>query len=306
MEMTKNKFKELFNDYLIIERGFSSETIKAYNNVINIYYSFCNDNDINVMEVTEQILDSFLKQRSSKGLNKKTIALNISVLKLFYNFLYKEGYINLNFVAKIEAPKTSNKIPTTLSVKEFNSIIESIDIKKIGGKRNKAIFEIIFSTGLRVSEVINLKMKDIDFKEHTIKILGKGNKERIVMLNEFVAQLLSDYIINERSYFLKAKNTDIVFLNKKGTSISRTYILRKLKEYAKMAGILKVVSPHTLRHSFATIMLENKADLRTLQTILGHEQINTTQIYTHVSKSKLRENYEEYYETLLEEDPEDE
>lgn len=290
----------LFADYLIIERGFSKNTIKTYMGIIKKYILFCDVNKIDCIDANHTIIESFLQQQSRKSTSEKTLSLYITVIKSFYKFLLKENHIKKSPVSKIEHPKTYLKLPNTLNLGEINLILDVIDTKKRGGKRNKAIFETIFSSGMRVSEVINIKINDLNLNNKTIIVTGKGNKERMTMISDYAMLLISEYIKDERDFFSKNSNSNELFLNRTGKPISRVYILKKLKEYGKISGISKVISPHTLRHSFATSMLENGADLRTLQTFLGHEQINTTQIYTHISKKQLRKNYDQHYQPIYE------
>ncbi len=240
-------------------------------------------------EVTADKLNSFISFRMKAGITKRSQARLISAFKSFYGFLEESGQCKSNPAEKLAPPKILQYLPVVLSVQEVLSIIESVDRSTYEGERNKTIFEVLYSCGLRVSEVVNLKISDLFLEERFIRVMGKGSKERLVPLGDPAAEALTLYLSIRGRLPLKRGCEDVVFLNRRGGKLSRQMIFLIVKNQAEIAGITKEVSPHTFRHSFATHLVENGADLRVVQQMLGHESILTTEIYTHVDSEKWRE-----------------
>jgi integrase/recombinase XerD len=280
-----------YKEHLQIERGLSSNSIESYSLDISKLINYLNENNVAVSptKIDKEDLQRFIYE-VAKLLNARSQSRLISALKSFFNYLVFEGYRETNPMELIDSPKIGRKLPDTLSLKEIDNLIEIIDLSTNEGERNRAIIETLYSCGLRVSEVINLKLSDLFFKEGFIKVTGKGNKERFVPVGEITQQYIDGYISNSRNNApVKPEFTDIVFLNRRGRVLTRAMIFTIVKNLAVAANLQKNISPHTFRHSFATHLLENGADLRAIQQMLGHESITTTEIYMHVDKSHLRD-----------------
>lgn len=295
--MKKRYYNNLINDfssYLRLERSLSVNTINSYCSDIEKLGYFLNsdDNESGVIEYTKvdkQILESFLKHQLSNGLSKRSQARLLSSLKAFYRFLEMDSLVSDNPADLLDAPKVRAYLPVVLSVGEVVKIIESVDLSKEEGHRNRAILEILYSCGLRVSELVNLRISDLFLKDGFIRVIGKGDKQRLIPLGEPAAEALSFYFEKRTLLPVKSKFSEVVFLNRRGAKLTREMIFHIVKQHASAAGIAKDVSPHTFRHSFATHLVENGADLRVVQEMLGHESILTTEIYTHVDSEKWRE-----------------
>lgn len=283
--------------YLKIERGLSENSILAYRRDINKLSKFLTSNSINFdpVDIQEASIQKFIYEQA-KTISPRSQARLISGLKNFFDYLIFEDYRNDNPVDLIETPKTGRKLPDTLSESEINAIIEQIDRSTPEGERNRAMLETLYSCGLRVSEMISLRLSDLFFDEGFIQVIGKGNKQRFVPVNRFISKVLDDYISLVRSHQkIDPDYEDTVFLNRRGKQISRNMVFMIIKKLAVKAGIQKNVSPHTFRHSFATHLLENGADLRGIQQLLGHESITTTEIYMHVDRRHLQSVIEKYH-----------
>lgn len=283
-----NKLIEDYEKYLSIERNYSSNTVKAYLNDITSFNIFIKK-DLTKIDSTD--IRNYLKYINN--LSARTITHNLSSLKSFYNYLERIELIAINPVNEIDRPKLEQKIPTYLTIEEVSKLLD-IKIENEFNARDKAILELLYSSGIRISELTNMELSNIDLDECLIRIMGKGSKERIVPLGDYAINALSDYINNYRP-LLNKKNTSYVFLNNRGGKLSRQFIFKTIKNECTKKGIKKSVSPHTLRHTFATHLLKNGADLRIIQELLGHENLSTTQIYTHLSNDKLKSDYEEFY-----------
>ena len=281
--------KEIYDymNYLIIERQLSSNTIDAYKRDL---YSFFNYVKKKYNNITKEDITNYIKYLNSE-LNPKSVNRHIVTLKNYFNFLEKNSMININPCEDITGLKTKKSIPRVLSEEDIDKLLD-INPTNAFEYRNKAMLELMYSSGLRVSELLNLNVNDIDFDLNIVRIFGKGSKERIMPINEIATSFLYDYINIYRKTLLKNKINDILFLNSRGEKLSRQGFFKILKEIAREKGIKKELSPHTLRHSFATHLLNHGADLRSIQTMLGHENIETTQIYTHVSNNMVKEEYE--------------
>ncbi|MDO6601019.1 site-specific tyrosine recombinase XerD [Tenacibaculum sp. 1_MG-2023] len=283
--------------YLKIERGLSKNSVENYVRDITKLVSFLNEKEATTSPVT---IDNHLVQEFiygiAKNLTPRSQARIISGLRSFFDYLIFEDYRKDNPTDLLETPKIGRKLPDTLSHEEIDEILSAIDLSHPQGERNRAILETIYSCGLRVSEVINLQISDLFFEEGFIKVLGKGNKFRFVPIHQSTQKYILNYISYIRNHITPSKNEeDIVFLNRRGKRLSRQMIFMILKELALKANVEKKISPHTLRHSFATELLKGGADLRAVQQILGHESITTTEIYVHLDKSYLADVVNKYH-----------
>jgi len=286
-----------YKSYLKIERGLSLNSIMSYENDIISLKNYILDNKIkeSPIECTPDTVNSFIYNSSKKN-SPRSQARKISGLKSFFKFLVFEGYSKSSPMSNIESPKLGRKLPDILNVEEISQMINSINIKEKFGQRNKTIIEILYGTGIRVSELIELKISNIFFKENLIRVLGKGDKERFVPIGLKAKKSIIDYINNDRKYQkIEESSNDILILSKYGKKITRHMIFTLIKNISKKSGITKKISPHTFRHSFASHLLKNGADLRTIQLILGHENITTTEIYTHLDSKHLLNVMKKYH-----------
>jgi len=292
-----DKLIKNFKNYLKIERNLSQNTITSYLFDLQKLNIFLEENNFssNPLHIKESTLKKFV-YKISKEIKPSSQARIISGIKRFFDFLILENILNENPLENIETPKIGSKLPTTLTVKEIDKLIDSIDIKSKNKIRNKAIIEILYSCGLRVSELITLKVSDLYFNESIIKVTGKGNKERFVPISKGAIKYIEKYL-NEIRIFQKIKkgSEDTLFLNERGSGLSRVMIYIILNDLKIKAEINKKIGPHTLRHSFATHLLENGADLITIQNMLGHENIVTTERYLHVNRKHLVESISKYH-----------
>lgn len=277
--------------YLKIERGLAQNSIDSYSRDVKKLIFYLEENEIitSPIEIGQKELQQFI-YTISKEINARSQARLISGLRNFFAFLIFEDYRKENPTDLIESPKIGRKLPDTLSEKEIDSLINSIDLSKPQGERNRTILETLYSCGLRVSELINLQLSDLFFEEGFIRVIGKGNKQRFVPINFQAQKYIGFYVNTIRSHIEIQKGfEDTVFLNRRGKNLTRVMIFTIIKNLATKAGIKKKISPHTFRHSFATHLLEHGADLRAIQQMLGHESITTTEIYMHLDKSFLKE-----------------
>jgi integrase/recombinase XerD len=283
-----------FNDYLKIERGFSVNSISSYKEDIYKFNKFI-DNSKSPLEVSSDDIKEFL-QKISKGMNSSSQSRIISGLRSFFEFLIFEKYISQNPLRLIESPKISRKLPDTLSIEEIDLLTSNLDLSKEQGERNLAIIELLYGCGLRVSELVDLKISDLFFNENFIKVTGKGNKQRLIPIGNITKQNVNNYLQNSRNKIkVVSAFNDHVFLNRRGKNLTRAMIFTIVKNLAKKANFSKSISPHTFRHSFATHLLENGADLRTIQQLLGHESITTTEIYMHLDNKYLSEALNKFH-----------
>jgi len=289
--MNWNSFIKSYQSYLKIERGLSKNTIANYTFDINRLCFFLDENTIVVspIKIKEEVLQQFIYS-VSKEVNPRSQSRIISGLKSFFSYLIFEDYRIDNPMELIESPRTGRKLPDTLSVVDIDNLIGAIDLSKAEGERNRAILETLYSCGLRVSELITLKISDLFFDEGFIKITGKGNKQRFVPIAKSTEKFISIYRINSRSHLKIQKGfEDTLFLNRRGKQLTRAMIFTIIRGLATSINLDKIISPHTLRHSFATHLLENGADLRSIQIMLGHESITTTEIYVHLDRKHLKQ-----------------
>lgn len=281
-------------NYLMYERRCSKNTYLSYQRDLNDYVLFLKQRNIdNIRKITKMDIVSYLSFLKNENLQIATIARKLTAIKNFHKFLLARNLVDDDVSFTIERPKMTKKLPAVLTVEEVDLLLD-IKLNTVFDYRNKAMLELLYGTGLRISELLDLKTFDIDFENCTIRCVGKGSKERIVPIGEYVISYLNRYL-EKRSVLLKKKSCDYLFLNNAGSRLSRFSFFKILKKLLKEHQINKDVSPHTLRHSFATHMLEYGADLRSIQELLGHSDISTTRIYTHISNKKVKNDYIEYH-----------
>lgn len=286
-----------YQNYLRIERGLSQNSINSYSQDIKKLINWLEESEINVSPVliSENDLQEFI-YTIAKSVNPRTQSRVISGLRGFFNYLVFEEYRKTNPLELIESPKIGRKLPDTLSTHEIDDLIKAIDLSKPQGERNRTIIETLYGCGLRVSELINLKISDLFFEEGFIKVTGKGNKQRFVPIGQNTIKYIQLYRNEIRNHQeVHPASRDTLFLNRRGKSLTRAMIFTIVKDLTEKAGIRKNISPHTFRHSFATHLLENGADLRAIQQMLGHESITTTEVYTHIDKSRLTEVVNQFH-----------
>ena len=294
------KWQNAIKDYqlfLKIERGLSQNTIDSYTRDLKKLSVFLDKNEINVspISIDNTTIQQFIYE-IAKEINPRSQARIISGLRSFFDYLIFEDYREDNPTDLIEAPKIGRKLPDTLSEEEINELISAIDLSHPQGERNRTILETMYSCGLRVSELINLKLSDLFFEEGFIRVIGKGNKQRFIPIHYNAQKYILFYIRDIRNHILPKKGfEDILFLNRRGKGLTRQMIFIILKDLAIKINLNKKISPHTLRHSFATHLLKNGADLRAIQQMLGHESITTTEVYVHLDKSYLKEIVETFH-----------
>ena len=286
--MKINDAYERFIEMMFYERNVSIQTIDCYKEDLKLFFENTQLNDAN--DLTLKDIENFIKILSSQGKAISTIIRRVGTIRQFYLFLQKEGVIT-DGSAIIDMPKKRESLPTVLTFEEVEALLEQPNTKKDEGIRDKAMLEIMYSSGLRVSELLNLQLRQVNIDLGILKVIGKGNKERIVPIGDFAKEYLMLYIQHIRGRF-DIHKSKFVFLNKQGIPLTRQFFWKSIKKYSKNAGIEINVTPHTLRHSFATHLLENGLDLRMVQEMLGHTNISTTQIYTHVSSKRILSAYD--------------
>ena len=287
---------ENFKNYLKLERGLSINSIKSYEYDLNLFKNFIVSNQISETPISckpDTLKDYLYNNLSNK--KSRSQARSISALKSYFNYLIFEGYIQKSPISDIESPKLEKKLPEVLTETEITKLIESYNLNDNFGQRNRTIIEVLYGTGIRVSELINLKLSNIFFNENIMKITGKGNKERFVPIGNIASSEIKVYLKIRNKNIIDSKFSDIVFLNRYGRGLTRSMIFKIISDSYKRVGLDKKISPHTLRHSFATHLLKNGADLRTIQLILGHESITTTEIYTHLDTNHLEDVLKKFH-----------
>ncbi len=275
--------------YMKLQRNYSGNTLEAYILDINKLLKFLKDNGISPEAAKLSDIQCFAASLHDIGISPRSQCRILSGVRAFYKYLYLDGYIKDDPTELLESPKLGDHLPEVLTTEEVDRLEQAIDLSKWEGQRNKAIIEVLFSCGLRVSELVNLKMSALYLDEQFVRITGKGSKERLVPISENAIKQLKYWFIDRSHMNIKPGEEDYVFLNRRGAHLTRTMILIMIKRLGAEAGIQKTISPHTLRHSFATALLEGGADLRAIQSMLGHESIGTTEIYTHIDTHTLRE-----------------
>lgn len=288
--MKVSEAKEEFLTYLIVEKGDAKTTVETYDDDLSQFAVFVDDKEIESLSADD--LTGFMRFLSAAGHKSATIIRRLTTVRGFYLFLNREGLIDVPLVG-IRLPKGEKRLPNVLSFDEVEALLEAPDLDKDLELRDKAMLETMYASGLRVSELLTLELGHVNFAEGYVKIRGKGGKERIVPIGDFALDYLNRYLTLVRRKIAR-KNSRYVFLNKEGNTLSRQYFWKRIKLYAEQAGLETPVSPHTLRHSFATHLLENGANLKEVQEMLGHAKIETTQIYTHVSTKRILSAYDRF------------
>ncbi len=297
METDKNS-KDIvsrYRRYLKLEKGYSVNTLDAYMRDVDKLFRYLAVEQVDVLDVKLEDLEHFAAFISDLGIGPRSLARILSGVRQFYRFLVIDGYLEVDPTELLESPKQPDHLPEVLSTAEVDLLEQAIDLSKWEGHRNRAIIEVLFSCGLRVSELTNLKLSNLYIEEQYIRVMGKGSKERLVPISPRALDELNYWFSDRNVMKIKPGEEDYVFLNRRGQHLTRTMILIMIKRYAVEAGIKKTISPHTLRHSFATSLLEGGADLRAIQAMLGHESIGTTEIYTHIDTSTLRQEILEHH-----------
>ena len=297
METDKNS-KDIvsrYRRYLKLEKGYSANTLDAYMRDVDKLLRYLAIEQVDVLDVKLEDLEHFAAFISDLGIGPRSLARILSGVRQFYRFLVVDGYLEIDPTELLESPKQPDHLPEVLSTAEVDLLEQAIDLTKWEGHRNRAIIEVLFSCGLRVSELTNLKLSNLYVDEQYIRVMGKGAKERLVPISPRALDELNCWFADRNEMKIKPGEEDYVFLNRRGHHLTRTMILIMIKRYALEAGIKKTISPHTLRHSFATSLLEGGADLRAIQAMLGHESIGTTEIYTHIDTSTLRQEILEHH-----------
>ena len=280
--------KEEFKQYLLLEKKYSSNTSNSYIEYMDTFIKYFKTKK-SLKEINKKDIDDYITYLNSY-LKDKSLSRHISSLKTFYKFLMLDGYLNINPTSHLVNPKISKSLPQTLTEEEVNKLLD-VNLTDDYSYRNKAMLELMYSSGLRVSELINLKVTDIDKSMALVRVYGKGRKERIIPLGDYAIDALDKYLNYHRANLLKKGPNDYLFLNSRGNNMTRQAFFKIIKKQAFLAGIKKEISPHTLRHSFASHLLAHGADLRTIGELLGHADVSSTQIYTHITNEKLKENY---------------
>jgi integrase/recombinase XerD len=281
--------------YLKLQRGMSGNTLDAYQHDLRKLLDYLKGEQKDVREVTLDDLEQFSAGLHDIGINARSQCRILSGVRSFFRYLQLDGYRNDDPTELLESPQIGKHLPEVLSTEEVDTLEAGIDLSKWEGHRNRAIIEVLFSCGLRVSELVNLKLSNLYLEEEYVRVLGKGSKERLVPISQRAIRELGFWFNDRNLMRIKPGEEDYVFLNRNGSHLTRTMILIMIKRQAKAAGIQKTISPHTLRHSFATALLEGGADLRIIQALLGHESIGTTEIYTHIDTSTLRREILEHH-----------
>lgn len=283
------EFIESFLNYLSVERGLSRNTIVSYEEDLNSYTGFLTARHIDTLsKTTKDDIINFMLSQKDKGLAANSVARRLAAIRMFYRFLVRERILKNDPAVLVDSPKLWKKVPETLSVNEIEALLSQPNIRDKQGLRDKAILETLYATGMRVSEAVNLKFNDVNLDIGFLRCLGKGRKERVIPLGAKAIASIRRYLDTSRPAFLKGKESEFLFLSRFGKKLSRQSFWKIIKKYARDAKIKKPIRPHILRHSFATHLLERGADLRSVQEMLGHSNISTTQIYTHISKDRLK------------------
>jgi len=291
-----NELMERFRHYLWLERGLSENTVDSYSSDIKLFAVWLAGKNLTLDGVTSEHVLGYLAKRVGSGASTRTSARFLSSLKRFYNLLARERLIDADPTALVEAPKAGRSLPASLSESQVEKLLQAPDIEKPEGVRDKAMLELTYSSGLRVTELISLKLPQLNRNARVLKVNGKGNKERLLPVGDIALECLEQYLQWGRDELLKRQTgCDQVFVTRRGTGLTRQAFWYRVKKYAKEAGIAQELSPHTLRHAFATHLVNNEADLRVVQLLLGHSSISTTQIYTHVATERLKELHSEHH-----------
>lgn len=278
-----------YRQYLLLEKGLSPNSISAYMSDLRKLINYAEENQLSIIDITTGNLEELLAQLYDNGIKPRSIARMLSGVKSFFKYLFLEDYIQKNPAELLDAPSIGLKLPTVLSVEEIDNLLSVIDVSTVEGARNYAIIETLYSCGLRVTELTSLRFTNLFFDEGFIRVDGKGSKQRLVPISDVAIQKINNYLTYRNQMVAKKGSEDFIFISKRGTPISRITVFYYVKKYAEEAGIKKTISPHILRHSFATHMLERGANIRHVQAMLGHEKITTTELYTHLDRNFLRQ-----------------
>lgn len=308
MESDKKTITDIvksYTRYLKLERNYSPNTLAAYQNDLSWLLSFCEQQEMNPLDMQLEDLQHFAVQLHEHQIGPTSQARILSGIRSFYKYLLLSGEIEQDPTELLESPHLGERLPEVLSTDEIDQIQKSIDLSKPEGQRNKTIIEVLFSCGLRVSELVNLKLSNLYLEEGFVRVMGKGSKERLVPISSKAIRELQYWFADRNLMKIQQGEEDYVFLNRRGKHLTRTMILIMLKRQAVAAGITKTISPHTLRHSFATELLKGGADLRAIQAMLGHESIGTTELYMHIDTTTLREEILQHHPRNMKEKDDD-
>lgn len=284
------KYVDRYLEYLKVVKKYSDKTILAYYDDLTEYNEFLGNNFTNILNINYEVVKSYLKYLYDTKISKNSISRKLSSIRGLYNYLLKENLVEENYFNKINNPKKDKYLPKFLRDSELDKIFEICKFDTPINQRDSLIIELLYATGVRVSELVNIKINDIDFSERVIKVLGKGSKERIVIYNNHTKKALDIYL-NDGYHIFNKKNSGYLILNKDGDNLSERYVRNIINKLVKKAGLDIKISPHTLRHTFATDMLEEGSDLMTVKELLGHESLNTTSIYTHITNDQIKKVY---------------
>lgn len=280
---------------MLVEKGLSENSIFSYSYDIKKFHTYITGAGKDYLEVTSDDITAFLKEQKKNEISGRSLARAVAALRQFYRYLSEDNQIQTNPAEKIQTPEVSRTLPDYLTVEEIEELFGSINEDDPFEMRDKAIFELLYSSGLRISEACNLRLEDVDLDNHFLTIRGKGGRERLVPFGEQALEVLRKYLEKARDQILKDRFSEYLFISKKGEFLNRKSVWRLLKKYISRTGIKKSVTPHTFRHSFATHLIENNADLRSVQELLGHIDISTTQIYTHMASKTLKEVHKKFH-----------
>lgn len=308
MESDKKTITDIvksYTRYLKLERNYSPNTLAAYQNDLSWLLSFCEQQEMNPLDIQLEDLQHFAVQLHEHQIGPTSQARILSGIRSFYKYLLLSGEIEQDPTELLESPHLGERLPEVLSTDEIDQIQKSIDLSKPEGQRNKTIIEVLFSCGLRVSELVNLRLSNLYLEEDFVRVMGKGSKERLVPISSKAIRELKYWFVDRNLMKIQQGEEDYVFLNRRGKHLTRTMILIMLKRQAVAAGITKTISPHTLRHSFATELLKGGADLRAIQAMLGHESIGTTELYMHIDTTTLREEILQHHPRNMKEKDDD-
>ena len=291
-----DQWRDQFLHYLIVEKGLSKNTIEAYSHGLSRFLNHLREKGVQeVEEISKFHVRGFLLALRKKNLSGKTIVRNLVVIRTFFRFLVQEGILEANPVENLESPKVAKTLPEILTLKEIEQLLERPDLQTPLGKRDRAMLEMLYATGMRVSELTQLPIHQVNLEGGYVLLYGKGSKERIVPLGSEAMKWVTFYLKESRGALAKGRESPFLFINRSGKAMSRQRFWKSLKDYAQRAGLRKRITPHLLRHSFASHLLERGADLRSVQMMLGHVDISSTQIYTHVTGERLKKIHKQYH-----------
>jgi integrase/recombinase XerD len=296
MALTADQLLDRFYNYLSVERRLAANTLESYGRDLKLYLEFLESKNKTSIEKNSRLdLLSFLNQEKKRGLSSRSRARMLSCIKTFYKFLVQDGFLQYNPFQDVETPRLEKKLPSVLTIDEVEHLINAPDSDTLLGLRDRAFIELLYATGLRVSELISLPAHNVNLEAGYIVVMGKGSKERVIPVGEEALKWIKCYCADGRGRILSGRSSKYLFVTRSGTKMTRQGFWKIIKKYCLQKGIIKKISPHTLRHSFASHLLEGGADLRSVQNMLGHEDISTTQIYTHVTKDRLKSVHTKYH-----------